>query len=140
MMYQRALLVLTPKHLVKNYAQIFYNHHPNNHLDCILAFRFCPALFGDVAGKLVSWYEQVVHVPERRKIISLRDGYMRNNLILKPHQVDYVFEVTESAESVNKFYQLYCINKDKNPYIFGANLRKFCTEIENSELLSNADA
>ncbi|MFT5283038.1 MAG: hypothetical protein ACI94Z_001873, partial [Yoonia sp.] len=60
----------------------------------------------------------------------------RNNMVLKTHQVDYVIEVTDSIEAIDRFYILYCVNKDKNPYIFGENLTKLCSEIEVSELLS----
>jgi hypothetical protein len=102
-----------------------------------LRTEFAQHFFGGVATRLVSWYENVVNVPERSKIVALRDTFMRNNMSLKPHQFDYVIEVTDSTEEVNRFYQLYCINKDKNPYIYGPNLSKLCSDIEGSELLTN---
>jgi hypothetical protein len=67
--------------------------------------------------------------------MALRDTFMRNNMALQPHQVDYVIEVTQSEESVNQFYGLYCAKEDKNPYMYGANLKKFCSDIQQSRLL-----
>jgi hypothetical protein len=101
-----------------------------------LRTEFAQHFFGGAAAVVVGWYESVIEVPERRKIVTLRDRFMRNNLSLQPHQVDYVIEVTQSAESVNEFYLLYCIKDDKNPYMFGANLNKFCADISGSNLLT----
>jgi hypothetical protein len=97
---------------------------------------FAQHFFGGTAKTIVGWYKSIIEVPERSKIIALRDSYMRNNMVLKTHQVDYVIEVTDSIEAIDRFYILYCVNKDKNPYIFGENLTKLCSEIEVSELLS----
>ena len=96
---------------------------------------FAQHFFGGVALVVVDWYESVVEVPERRKIMALRDQFMRNNMALATHQVDYVIDVTDSAETVNLFYSHYCLSHDKNPYLFGANLQKFCADIRNSNLL-----
>jgi len=101
-----------------------------------LRSSFAQHFFGGIANTLVNWYETVVEVPERSKIIALRDKFMRNNMSLQPHQVDYVIEVTDSVEAIDRFYNLYCIKEDKNPYMFGANLTKFCADIQTSELLT----
>lgn len=95
--------------------------------------------FGDTAQTIVGWYETIVEVPERSKIIALRDKFMRNNMALKPHQVDYIIEVTDSSEAIDRFYLLYCIQRDKNPYIFGDNLVELCRQINISELLSTPE-
>lgn len=96
---------------------------------------FAQHFFGGVAVVVVDWYETVVEVPERRKIMTLRDKFMRNNMALASHQVDYVIEVTDSQESINEFYGQYCLSDDKNPYMYGANLKKFCADIATSDLL-----
>lgn len=103
----------------------------------ILRTSYAQQFFSGVTETVTGWFQTVVDVPERSKIVKLRDRFMRNNMSLKPHQTDYVIEVTDTADKVNKFYKLYCIKKDKNPYIFGANLLKLCAEIEQSELLFN---
>jgi hypothetical protein len=100
---------------------------------------FAQHFFGGVAETVVGWYQSLIHVPERSKIIALRDKFMRNNMVLRPHQVDYIIEVTDSSEAIDQFYLLYCVRKDKNPYIFGTNLAKFCTDIEGSDLLTHPE-
>jgi hypothetical protein len=104
-----------------------------------LRSSFAQHFFGGIAHTLVGWYENIVDVPERSKIIALRDKFMRNNMSLQPHQVDYVIEVTDSAEEISRFYALYCIQKDKNPYMYGPNLIKLCINIQDSELLSTSE-
>jgi hypothetical protein len=101
-----------------------------------LRTEFARHFFGGVAESVVAWYEDIGDMPERSKIIALRDTFMRNNMSLKPHQFDYVIEITDSSEEINKFYQLYCVKKDVNPYIYGDNLAKLCLDIQDSELLA----
>ncbi len=101
----------------------------------LLQTSYAQKFFSGVASTVSGWYESIIEVPERSKIIKLRDRFMRNNMSLQPYQTDYIIEVTDSAEKINQFYQLYCIKKDANPYIFGPNLSKFCLDIEQSELL-----
>lgn len=100
-----------------------------------LRSSYAQYFFGDIGASVASWYESIADVPERSKITYLRDEFMRNNMALKPHQVDYVIEVTDSAEAINSFYATYCVKGDKNPYIYGANLAKLCEDIRGSELL-----
>lgn len=101
-----------------------------------LRSSFAQHFFGDLADTLGEWYDNIVEVPERSKIIALRDRFMRNNMSLQPFQVDYILDVTDSVEKIDKFYDLYCIHDDKNPYVFGDNLVKLCNEIKRSELLT----
>lgn len=101
-----------------------------------LRSSFAQHFFGGVADTLVGWYDSIVEVPERSKIIALRDKFMRNNMSLQPYQVDYVIEVTDSVEGIDRFYDFYCVQEDKNPFINGINLAKLCKEIEESELLT----
>lgn len=100
-----------------------------------LRSSFAQNFFGDAATRFSVWFGEFIEVPERRKIMNLRDQFMRNNMALKPHQVDYVIEITETPAQITKFHALYCIKKDKNPYMYGANLTKLCADIEASELL-----
>lgn len=101
----------------------------------ILQSSFAQQFLGGVFQTVKQWYNQVVEVPDRRKIMQLRDTFMRNNMSLQPHQVDYVIDVTDTTKKLNTFYSTYCELDDKNPFIYGANLKKFCSDIRSSELL-----
>lgn len=91
--------------------------------------------FGGIAGTVGGWFTAVLDAPDRARLMALQDKFMRNNMSLKPHQTDYIFEVTASLDSVRTFYALYCVENDKNPYLFGNNLMKFCSDIQQSDIL-----
>jgi hypothetical protein len=91
--------------------------------------------FTGVNNKVAGWVSAVLTVPERRLLTNLQDRFLRNNMALQPHQTDYVYEVTDSINSVKVFHQLYCVQGDKNPYLFGNNLMKFCSDIQSSKVL-----
>ncbi|MGB3726658.1 MAG: hypothetical protein WA981_12885 [Glaciecola sp.] len=101
-----------------------------------LRSSFAQHFFGNIADTVSTWYYDIIEVPERRKMMQLRDTFMRNNMSLQPHQVDYVLEVTDTVEKLDDFYRLYCARQDKNPFLYGANLQKFCTDIVNANVLT----
>lgn len=103
----------------------------------ILQSSFAQQFLGEATTTVKQWYTSLIEVPERRKIMQLRDTFMRNNMSLQPHQVDYVLDVTDNADKLDTFYQAYCQSKDKNPFLYGANLKKFCADIQSSELLKD---
>jgi hypothetical protein len=43
-----------------------------------------------------------------------------------------VLDITENKEKLESFRQFYCIKKDKNPFIYGQNLVRFCDQIEST--------
>nr|WP_136250451.1 hypothetical protein [Ningiella ruwaisensis] len=92
--------------------------------------------FAGVGGTINGWYDSLANVPERRQLTRLQTRFLHNNMSLKPHQTDYVYEVTSSLQSVRTFYDLYCVKGDKNPYLFGNNLMKFCSDIAQEQIIS----
>ena len=100
-----------------------------------LSSSFAQHHIGNIAVNVADWFKRIIEVPERSKIIALRDDFMRNNMSLQPIQVDYVIEVTDSAKKVTRFYNNFCVERHMNPYIYGNNLKRLCIEIEDSELL-----
>lgn len=84
---------------------------------------------------LGEWLSLVTKVPDISKLNMLREEFLHNNLSLQPHQTDYVSEITSSVEELRKYYYLYCVKNDKNPFIYGANKAKLCTQIEQSNLI-----
>ena len=80
-------------------------------------------------------FDTMIEMPERSKLMKLRDDFMRNNMSLQPHQTDYVIEVTDTAQNLKQFHTLYCVRKDKNPYMYGRNLDTFCRLIEQSKVI-----
>jgi len=92
-------------------------------------------IFGGASSTVSGWVTAILNAPDRARLMALQDKFLRNNMSLKPHQTDYVYEITGSIDKVRTFYRLYCVDKDKNPYLFGNNLMKFCSDIEQSDVL-----
>ncbi|WP_284217492.1 hypothetical protein [Agaribacter marinus] len=101
----------------------------------LLQTNWVQQLFSSTQTTISAWVTGVLTVPDRQKIASLRDAFMRNNMSLQSHQTDYVFEVTDTIQGIQRFHRLYCAGDDKNPYLFGRNLDKFCQEITSSGIL-----
>lgn len=81
------------------------------------------------------WFSLATKVPDLSKLNVLREEFLHNNLSLQPHQTDYVSEITSSVEELRKYYYLYCVKDDKNPFIYGANKIKLCKQIKQSSLI-----
>jgi hypothetical protein len=94
------------------------------------------SLFGGATQVVGTWVSSLMYAPERAKLMGLQDRFLRNNMSLKPHQTDYVYEVTQSIDRVRDFNRMYCISDDKNPYLYGNNLMKFCSDIEETGILN----
>ena len=102
----------------------------------ILQTNWARQLISSTFETVNNWSTAVVNVPEKQKLMSLRDDFLRNNMALQPHQTDYIVEITDSAEEVRKFHRLYCVKNDKNPYLYGFNLERFCQMIAESGTLN----
>ena len=93
------------------------------------------AFFSGISSTVSGWADAVFGASERRELRGLQDRFLINNMSLKPHQTDYIYEVTASFDNVRIFHEKYCVAKDKNPYLFGSNLMKFCSDIQQFKIL-----
>ncbi len=89
-----------------------------------------------VFNTIIEWKQAFFEAPETMMLSSLRDDFLHNNMSLLPHQTDYIVELTQKHQDVLDFHKLYCVGGDKNPYLFGADLDKFCGLIQTSGVLS----
>ncbi len=96
----------------------------------ILRTSFVQYFLSDIQQTVSGWIESVVDIPEQQSLMVLRERFFYNNMSLQPHQTDYVIEITESKEKLESFNQFYCINRDKNPFIYGRNLIRLCDQIK----------
>ena len=51
-------------------------------------------------------------------------------------QTEYLYRITSTKTELNKFNLHYCRAGDKNPFIYGTNLRYVCGEISRKGILS----
>ncbi|MFQ3206111.1 MAG: hypothetical protein ACI9IT_000245 [Glaciecola sp.] len=99
----------------------------------VLRTAFVQYFLSDIQQTVSGWIEAVVDIPEQQSLSVLREQFFYNNMLLQPHQTDYVLDITESKEKLESFRQFYCIKKDKNPFIYGQNLIRLCDQIESTE-------
>lgn len=95
----------------------------------ILQTSFVQYFLSDIQETVSGWIESVVDIPEQQALTTFREKYFYNNMLLQPHQTDYVLDITESKEKLESFNQFYCIKQDKNPFIYGPNLVRLCDQI-----------
>jgi hypothetical protein len=96
----------------------------------ILRTSFVQYFLTDIQQTVSGWIESVVDIPEQQALGTLRERFFYNNMLLQPHQTDYVIEITQSKEKLESFNEFYCIIKDKNPFIYGLNLVRLCDQIK----------
>lgn len=100
----------------------------------VLRTSFVQYFLSDLQDTVSGWIELVIEIPEQQTLSTLREKFFYNNMSLQPHQTDYVLEVTSSKDELMEFKSLYCDGNDKNPFIYGTNLKRFCHHIEEVKL------
>lgn len=90
---------------------------------------FMQYLLSDVHQSLSNWMSDIAAIPERKTLQQLREKMLPERRNFSQQQAAYFDKITYSAEQVEHFYTLYCVNKDKNPFIYGPTLTQFCDEI-----------
>lgn len=103
----------------------------------ILRSPFVQYFFADIQKDLSDWLVELSEIPDRAELDSLTSRVAPNFEAMRPFQKEYLFGVMESKEGVNHFYSLYCQKGDKNPYIQGASLRYFCSELASTSLIGS---
>lgn len=101
----------------------------------LLRSPYVQYLFSDVQLGLSDWLTELALAAEREELSELRESVEHVTGAMREYQQDYWFDVTSTKLKLVNFNQLYCINGDKNPYIYGNNLRVVCTSIQSSRLL-----
>lgn len=92
-------------------------------------------VFTDVQTEVVMWFVDAEKYRENKALESLSTVSKSAFPGLNSQQLAYLEEVTSSTEKLQKFYQLYCIGDDKNPFIYGTKMHYFCGQISESGLL-----
>jgi hypothetical protein len=59
---------------------------------------------------------------------------------MRDFQRDYIDEITGSSEKLEHFHHKYCVEREINPYVNGANLELVCHTINDSTLISNKNS
>ncbi|WP_416306663.1 hypothetical protein [Neptunicella sp. SCSIO 80796] len=95
----------------------------------LLRSSFVQYLLSDMHRTLSDWMTEISQVQDRQTLDQLRGSMSMETRQFNEQQLDYFNKITYSTEQVLRFENLYCIKKDKNPFIYGPTLTHFCGEI-----------
>ncbi|GGW80334.1 hypothetical protein GCM10007391_11550 [Alteromonas halophila] len=101
-----------------------------------LQSTFAQYLLSDVQGKVSGWIEHVATIPEKVELRQVHEAMAGPMESMRPYQREYLNDVLKNKGSVRHFHKYYCKGDDKNPFVNGASLHYFCSQIEASELLT----
>ncbi|WP_438863364.1 hypothetical protein [Neptunicella sp.] len=95
----------------------------------VLRSSFVQYLLSDMHHTLSNWMTEISQIQSRQTLDQLRGNMSMDTQNFNEMQLDYFNKVTYSPEQVLRFENLYCIKKDKNPFIYGPTLHHFCEQI-----------
>ncbi len=102
----------------------------------VLRSDFVQFWLSDLQSKASQWMTEISSSLDNNQLEELRDTVKVQSLNLNEAQLDYLSDVTYSKVKLARFNQFYCVQGDKNPYLYGINLRLLCTEIQRTGLLN----
>lgn len=106
----------------------------------LLRSSFAQYLLEDIQTSVTELMTDISLQLEQTQISDLRASLAPLTASMRDFQKDYLLEVTESSATIQEFHQKYCISKEINPYVNGANLSYVCHAIGKTKLLENDTA
>lgn len=104
----------------------------------VLRSSFVQYLLSDVQQSLTDMMTEVSMTLERTQLADVRYSLAPYTGQMREFQKDYIVEITESSDRLESFHETYCIQREINPYVNGANLELVCHTISNSNLIAVA--
>lgn len=98
-------------------------------LVAMLRSPFMQYWFSDTQNTVSDWMTEISELADQQQLGELRDVIAPHMQNMNEYQKEYLDDITSSKYKVGHFRRLYCEAGDKNPFIYGASLRYFCTEI-----------
>ena len=104
-------------------------------LIALLQSSFVQYLLADIQLEVTEWFLTMEKYEENKALEELRSSTRIAFSGLNQGQQQYLDDITTNRDNLHRFHKLYCIDGDKNPYIYGTMLRYFCNEINESRVL-----
>ncbi|MBL4631709.1 MAG: hypothetical protein JKY14_11310 [Paraglaciecola sp.] len=101
----------------------------------ILRSTFAQIWLSDMQTGTSKWMHSLSMVIDNQQLAKFRDEISANVQDLNKPQTEYLYRITRTKTELNNFDLLYCRAGDKNPYIYGSNLRYLCGEISRNGIL-----
>ncbi|GAB3025167.1 hypothetical protein [Bowmanella dokdonensis] len=95
----------------------------------VLRSSFVQFWLADIQDNLSDWMTELATMAEREALSDLQKRIRPFIANLSDYQREYIMDITSSRSKLEHFQRYYCIEKDKNPYVYGATLIYLCSEI-----------
>lgn len=101
----------------------------------ILRSSFVQFWLSDMQMSTSEWMHNISLTIDNHQLNKFRNGISQSVQGLTEPQTEYLHKITSTKIELIKFNQHYCLEGDKNPYIFGSNLRFVCGEINRKGII-----
>ncbi|GAB5381297.1 MAG: hypothetical protein Alis3KO_31680 [Aliiglaciecola sp.] len=101
----------------------------------VLRSSFVQYLLSDVQQSLTSFMSEITLRLEQTQLDDLRYSLAPYTGHMRDFQKDYLNQVTESSANLEHFHNKYCVQREINPFVNGANLELVCHTINSSKLV-----
>jgi hypothetical protein len=98
-------------------------------LVAIMRSPFVQYLFSDTQDMVSNWMTDISQLVNEKELVELRNVIAPRMENMSQYQKEYLKDIISSKDKVERFSISYCDKGDKNPYIYGVDLRYFCVEI-----------
>jgi hypothetical protein len=82
------------------------------------------------------WMHGISMIIDNQQLAKFRNEISAQVQGLTDPQTEYLYKITSTKTELKNFNQHYCHAGDKNPYIYGSNLRHVCGEISRKGILN----
>jgi len=105
----------------------------------ILRSAFVQFWLSDLQVTASQWINDITLVIDNKQLANFRSGITQHSQNLNEAQLEYILKITSSKSELKRFNYLYCQTGDKNPFIYGINLRYICVEIDRQKMINDTE-
>lgn len=106
----------------------------------VLRSSFAQYLLSDIQQSLTTMMTEISLKLEQTQLDDLRYSLAPYTGQMREFQKDYINQVTESSANLENFHSKYCVAREINPFVNGANLELVCHTINSSKLVETKKA
>jgi hypothetical protein len=103
----------------------------------ILRSAFVQFWLSDMQTTTSDWMHGISMTIDNQQLAKFRSEISLQVQDLSEPQTIYLHRITSTKTELHNFNSHYCRAGDKNPYIYGTNLRYVCGEISRKGILNN---
>ena len=91
----------------------------------------------DMQTTTSQWMHGISMTIDNQQLAKFRNEISEQVQGFTESQTEYLYKITSTKTELKNFNLHYCYAGDKNPYIYGFNLRHVCGEISRKGILDN---